>query len=65
MKTTQFTPAADFKFLDAQNCFDKAINSGRLSTDINAANYVGYFMYMGTKGDKDLFKHVNTREYIA
>jgi len=44
--------------------FTKAIKEGRLSKDQNHKNYAGNYMYMGVSGGKDLFKHINTREYI-
>jgi hypothetical protein len=50
---------------DSQAAFNKAIQTGRLSGHPSAANYVGNYMYMGTnEADKDLFKHIDTREYI-
>lgn len=45
--------------------FDAAIAAGRLSTDPGAANYVGRYMFMGAARDgRDLFKHIDTREYL-
>lgn len=48
----------------ANACFDKAIANGRLSAEPEALNYVGNYMYMGTEGGRDLFKHNMTREYL-
>lgn len=60
-------------FRDPSVAFEAAIRSGRLSDDPKAANYAGNFMYMGTqtasyrplRQQKDLFKNINTREYLA
>lgn len=56
-------------FKDAKMCFENAIKEGRLSENVSAYNYAGRFMYMGTKIDengkeKDLFKNINTRNYL-
>lgn len=52
-------------FRDAQQAFQEAIEAGRLSTNPKAENYAGRFMYMGTYGEKDLFKHTVTRQYLT
>ena len=52
--------------------FTKAIREKRLSLDSNCSNYVELYMYMGNlkydygynEQDIDLFKHIDTREYI-
>jgi hypothetical protein len=51
--------------------FNNAILCGALSADKNEVNYAGNYMYMHTLTSKmcdivntDLFKHVDTREYI-
>ena len=49
---------------DPQLAFKEAINSGRLSTDKNAPNYAGHYMYMGPGKGGDAFKHIDTRLYI-
>jgi len=56
---------------EANQAFDKALASGRLSEDKNAPNYIGHYMYMGNtrrdygkSEDRDLFKHYMTRQYI-
>ena len=49
---------------DADQAFDEAIASGRLSDDPKSPIYAGRFMYMGTANGLDLFKHINTRQYI-
>jgi len=45
-----------------------ALDSGRLSLDENAYNYVGDFMYMGrvtyADGSRATFKHKMTRQYL-
>lgn len=49
----------------ARRAFDAAIESGRLSADPEAENFVGSFMYMGVNKDgKPLFKHTLTRKYL-
>lgn len=44
--------------------FDRAIKDGVLSNDINADNYAGRYMYMGTSKDGPSFKHRMTRQYL-
>ncbi len=46
--------------------FAAAIATGRLSTDRNAQNWCGHYMYMGPSADglRDAFKHIDTRQYI-
>ena len=51
-------------FRDAQEAFQDAIDSGRLSANPRMGNYAGRYMYMGTYGNKDLFKHIDTRKYL-
>ena len=41
--------------------FDDAVEQGIFSSDVNADNYAGEWMYMFTQY---AFKNVNTREYI-
>lgn len=51
---------------NAQVAFMKAITEGRLSTDRADKNYVGNYMYMYTEcieNGKDMFKHIDTRQY--
>ena len=44
--------------------FDLALSRGRLSTNEDAPNYAGNYMYMGTEEDGwDLFKNINSRAY--
>ena len=52
---------------DAKRAFERALNTGRLSHDETAENYVGAYMYMGQRNDGrgDAFKHSLTREYLA
>jgi len=49
----------------SQEAFANALDSGRLSLDENAYNYVGDFMYMGpnAKG-RATFQHKLTRQYL-
>lgn len=56
---------------EADEAFNKALASGRLSEDKDAPNYIGHYMYMGNtrrdygkEEDRDLFKHSLTRKYI-
>ena len=52
-------------FRDPQAAFQRAIDAGALSTDPDAADYVGEYMYMYSPDDgRDAFKHIETREYI-
>ena len=51
-------------FRDANHAFDDAIAAGRLSSNPVDANYAGNFMYMGTCGANDLFKNIDTRQYL-
>ncbi len=51
-------------FRPPDDAFEFAINTGRLSNDKNADNYVGHYMYMGTWNELDKFKNINTRQYI-
>ena len=52
----------------SQEAFANALDSGRLSLDENAYNYVGDFMYMGrvtyADGSRAAFKHKLTRQYL-
>ena len=52
-------------FRDSEQAFNEAIASGRLSDDPSSPVYAGRYMYMGTQGGLDLFKHVDTRKYLA
>jgi hypothetical protein len=54
---------------ESKAAFDAAIREGRLSDDVDligehADNYAGNYMYMGQKNGRDLFKNINTREYL-
>ena len=51
-------------FRDPQDAFSEAVYTGRLSVYKEAPNYVGNFMYMGTRNGVDLFKHIETRQYL-
>lgn len=52
------------EYRDAQMAFEDAIRFGRLSTDKNAPNFAGRFMYMGTVNGRDLFKDICSRAYM-
>ncbi len=52
----------DFK--DSEQAFNEAIMQGRLTTDILSPLYAGKWMYMGTDNGHDLFKNINTRQYL-
>ena len=53
-------------FRNSVDAFNDAIAAGRLSADESAPNYAGHYMYMGTDAEGiDLFKHINTRRYLA
>jgi hypothetical protein len=52
-------------YQNTEHAFNAAIACGRLSSDPLAPNYAGLYMYMGTnEDDLDLFKHIETREYL-
>jgi hypothetical protein len=50
-----------------RDAFDDAIASGRLSDDQAHPRFAGHYMYMGTRTStgRDLFKNIDTREYLA
>lgn len=59
---------------EAREAFEKAIYQGRLSSNPEAVNYAGNYMYMGLgfgimymglgpMGQYDSFKNINTRKY--
>ncbi len=50
---------------DPAAAFDNAILVGRLSDNPRSSRFAGLFMYMGTLNGRDLFKNINTREYLA
>ena len=52
-------------FKDSDKAFDEAIEAGRLSADPASLRFAGHYMYMGTYGGCDQFKHVNTRQYLT
>ena len=51
-------------FKDSAQAFDEAIAANRLSTNQAASHYAGHYMYMGTENGIDLFKHIDTRQYL-
>ena len=48
---------------DPQQAFRDAIQQGLLSEDPASPVFADDFMYMGTIGGRDGFKHVATRQY--
>ena len=53
------------EYNDPAEAFDQAIRDHRLSDIPASPLYAGHFMYMGTTAGKDLFKNIDTREYLA
>ncbi len=51
-------------FRDPQTAFEDAIRAGRLSRDPRSPIFAGHYMYMGTWGKRDTFKHRLTRRYL-
>ena len=52
-------------FRDAEQAFADAIAKGRLVDPPNGVDpYAGDFMYMGTAYGIDLFKNIDTRQYL-
>ena len=46
--------------------FNQAIDDNRLSEYQSDDNYVGDYMYMYTDdNNKDIFKNINTRQYLS
>jgi len=52
------------QFKNPFDAFEQAIKNGHLSIDDRDSNFHGLYMYMGTENGLDLFKNINTREYI-
>jgi len=50
-------------FIDSKQAFEEAIKQEILSENETATNYVGNFMYMGTKEGVHQFKNIVTRKY--
>ena len=50
---------------DPRAAFSTAIKQGALSSDPNAENYAGHYMYMYSRNGKDYFKHRGTRRYLV
>ena len=52
---------------EANVAFELALQTGRLSHNQKAANFVGNYMYMGKArdGKTDAFKHSLTRQYLG
>lgn len=53
------------EYNDPREAFNKAIREARLSDNPRSPRYAGHFMYMGTRAGRDLFKHIDTRQYLA
>ena len=58
------TPPRPYTFRDAQQAFADAIKRGVLSDDPHDPMFAGDFMYMHTEGQRDSFKHRDTRRYV-
>ena len=50
-------------FIDSKKAFEEALKSGILSDNEGDKNFVGDFMYMGTKEGVHQFKNIVTRKY--
>jgi len=48
---------------EAFDAFERAIKEGRLSDNQKADNYAGFYMFMGSKDGRDMFKNTRTRLY--
>ncbi len=53
----------DWILIDSRKAFDEALKAGILSDKEGDKNFVGDFMYMGTKKGVHQFKHILTRKY--
>ena len=51
--------------VNSDQAFDRAIASGRLSTDATDDNFAGDYMYMQTQDGVDQFKNRLTRVYLG
>jgi hypothetical protein len=51
--------------LQVLQAFETAIRSGRLSGIPTAENYAGLYMFMGRYDGRDMFKHIETRQYLS
>ena len=49
---------------DPQEAFELALKNGWLSSNSEAKNFVGNYMYMQTINDEHRFKSITTREYL-
>ncbi len=49
---------------DPQQAFEEAIKNKRLSDDPQSPIYAGNYMYMGSNEGKDLFKNIDSRNYL-
>lgn len=52
-------------FKEGQEAFSDAIKAGFLNEKPESAKYAGAFMYMHSRGSIDVFKHIDTRQYIC
>jgi hypothetical protein len=53
----------DWIWIDSKKAFEEALEKGILSDKEGDKNFVGDFMYMGTKKGVHQFKHILTRKY--
>ena len=52
-------------FLPSDQAFERAIAAGVLSENPRSPLYAGNYMYMHTAaGNVDVFKHIDTRQYL-
>ena len=54
----------DYSHKEPHQAFEEAIEAGRLTIDPLDPLWAGKYMYMGTWGDTDHFKHIDTRQYL-
>jgi hypothetical protein len=57
--------APGVKVGDPQAAFPTANKQGVISSNPNAENYAGHYMYMYSRNGKDYFKHRGTRRYLV
>lgn len=53
----------DWILIDSKRVFEEALEAGILSDKEGDKNFVGDFMYMGTKKGVHQFKNIVTRKY--
>jgi len=53
------------RYRNMVEAFDEAVVSGYLSYDASSPTYAGNYMYTGADDGGDVFRHVETGEYIT